>query len=185
MTRAIFLDRDDTLMINVPYLGEPSKVLAFPEASEALNRLAEAGFLLFIITNQSGVGRGMITVEQVDAVNQELLRQLHPVPIRQIYQSLAAPNDPDPEAAFERKPSPGLLLRAAREHGLDLTVCVFIGDRISDMECARNAGSIPILLRHRLASAEPDPQAEKVAATVVTDLHRAADWILSKALLKE
>ena len=63
--RAVFFDRDDTLMVNVPYLGDPSLVEIFPEAAEALFALRKAGFLLFVVSNQSGVGRGLITREQV------------------------------------------------------------------------------------------------------------------------
>jgi D-glycero-D-manno-heptose 1,7-bisphosphate phosphatase len=74
--RAVFFDRDDTLMVNVPYLGDPSKVEAFAEAAAALADLQGAGFLLFVVSNQSGVGRGLITREQVHAVNLELVRQL-------------------------------------------------------------------------------------------------------------
>ena len=74
--RAVFFDRDDTLMVNVPYLGDPTLVEIFPEAAAALYALRKADFLLFVVSNQSGVGRGLITRGQVSAVDAEMKRQL-------------------------------------------------------------------------------------------------------------
>ena len=73
---AVFFDRDDTLIQDIPYLGDPAGVVLMPECGEALNTLREHGFRLFIVSNQSGVGRGLITLGQVDAVNAEIRRQL-------------------------------------------------------------------------------------------------------------
>ena len=89
--RAVFFDRDDTLMVNVPYLGDPSKVQIFPEASEALLALHQAEFWLFVVSNQSGVGRKLITRNQVFSVNVELERQLGGDYIRAFYHSFATP----------------------------------------------------------------------------------------------
>jgi len=92
--RAVFLDRDDTLIVNVPYLGDPHARRIFPEAAQALFALRKAGFLLFVVSNQSGVGRGLITREQVSAVNMEMKRQLDGDYIHAFYHSYAAPDDP-------------------------------------------------------------------------------------------
>jgi len=92
---AVFFDRDDTLMVNVPYLGDPSLVTIFPEAAEAMYALREAGFWLFVVSNQSGVGRGLITRSQVFAVNAELKRQLDGDYIHAFYHSFAAPDGPE------------------------------------------------------------------------------------------
>ena len=91
---AVFLDRDDTLMVNVPYLGDPGQVEIFPDAAEALYALRKADFLLFIVSNQSGVGRGLISREQVHAVNTELKRQMNGDYIHAFYHSFATPDDP-------------------------------------------------------------------------------------------
>lgn len=91
--RAVFLDRDDTLMVNVPYLGDPTRVEIFPDAAEALFALRKADFMLFVVSNQSGVGRGLITQEQVHAVNAELHRQFRGDLISAFYNSFATPDD--------------------------------------------------------------------------------------------
>jgi D-glycero-D-manno-heptose 1,7-bisphosphate phosphatase len=178
--RAIFFDRDDTLMVNIPYLGDPKQVEAFAEAAVAMAALQKAGFLLFVVSNQSGVGRGLITREQVHAVNVELSRQLGGQSIHAFYQSFAAPDDP---YATDRKPSPELLLTAAREHDLDLKRSFFVGDRLSDVECGVAAGCRTVLLTHekssRKDSGDPDDVlAREKAHHIAEDLHEAVRYIL-------
>jgi D-glycero-D-manno-heptose 1,7-bisphosphate phosphatase len=181
MKRAVFLDRDDTLIVNVPYLGDPSLVQIFPEAAEALYALRKADFLLFVVSNQSGVGRGLITREQVFAVNTELQRQLKGDQIHAFYHSFATPDDP---WATDRKPSPELLEQAAKAHEVDLAGSFFIGDRLSDIECGINAGCRTVLLTHdrssRRTSVDPeDTVAREKAHYITTTLTDAANWILS------
>lgn len=178
--RAVFFDRDDTLMINVPYLGDPAKVEAYAEAAAALAELAKAGFLIFVVSNQSGVGRGLITREQVEAVNVELVRQLGHDHIHTFYSSYATPDDP---YATDRKPSPELVLSAAKQHGLDLAQSYFVGDRLSDIECGLAAGTKTILLMHARSSrandvSDEDRESMKKAQHVARDLTQAAAWIL-------
>jgi len=178
--RAVFLDRDDTLIVNVPYLGDPALVEIFPEAAQALFTLRKAGFLLFVVSNQSGVGRGLITREQVSAVNMEMKRQLDGDYIHAFYHSYAAPDDP---YATDRKPSPELLLQAAKVHDLDLAGSFFLGDRLSDIECGLNAGCRTVFLTHekssRRNSADPeDAVAREKAHYITTNLTDAARWIL-------
>ncbi|MEI9998025.1 MAG: HAD family hydrolase [Verrucomicrobiota bacterium] len=179
--RAVFLDRDDTLMVNVPYLGDPNRVQIFPEAAEALYALRKGGFLLYVVSNQSGVGRGLITREQVHAVNTELERQLKGDHIAAFYHSFATPDDP---WATDRKPSPELLLGAAREHGLDLAGSFMVGDRLSDVECGLAAGCRTVFLTHekssRRASLDPDDRVAQQKANYITaTLTDAANWIIS------
>jgi D-glycero-D-manno-heptose 1,7-bisphosphate phosphatase len=179
--RAVFLDRDDTLMVNVPYLGDPNRVEIFPEAAQALYALRHAGFLLFVVSNQSGVGRGLITRDQVFAVNAEMKRQLDGDYIHAFYNSFATPDDP---YATDRKPSPELLLQAAKVHDLDLPGSFFIGDRLSDIECGLNAGCRSVLLTHEKSSRkensdEDDAIARLKAHYIASTLTDAANWILS------
>ena len=179
--RAVFLDRDDTLIVNVPYLGDPNRVEIFPEAAQALYALRQAGFLLFVVSNQSGVGRGMITRDQVFAVNAEMKRQLKGDYIHAFFHSYATPEDP---YATDRKPSPELLLQAAKIHDLDLTASFFIGDRLSDIECGINAGCRTILLTHDKSSRRDggDPEdviARQKAHYITSTLTDAANWIVS------
>lgn len=172
--RAIFFDRDDTLIKNVPYLGDPHQVRLMPHAQESLDLLKKNGFLLFIVSNQSGVGRGYITKEQVHQVNQEMLRQLGSSYFQEIYCAYSAP-----DAAIDdgRKPNPLLVLEASQKYHLDLAHSYMIGDRIADIQCALNAGCRPILL---LTGDYQDEKKEAgaLAHFVATDLQEATQWIL-------
>ncbi len=179
--RAVFLDRDDTLMVNVPYLGDPAKVEIFPETAEALFALRKEGFLLFVVSNQSGVGRGLITRDQVMAVDTEMKRQFKGDYIHACYHSFATPDDP---YATDRKPSPELLLQAAKAHNLDLAGSFFIGDRLSDIECGLNAGCRTVLLAHAKSSRKEGSDQEDAVARlkahyIASTLIDAANWIVN------
>ena len=178
--RAVFFDRDDTLMVNIPYLGDPTKVEIFPEAALAMHALKTAGFWLFVVSNQSGVGRGLITRNQVFAVNVELQRQLGGDYIDAFFHSFATPDDP---YANDRKPSPELLFKAAEIHNLNLTESFFVGDRLSDIECGHNACCRTVLLTHEKSSrngsqSEEDILAREKAHYIATTLMEAVQWIL-------
>src|SRR5215471_1358945 len=138
MNRAIFLDRDGTLIVEKNYLHRPEDVQIFPATSAGLKRLGDAGFKLFIVSNQSGVGRGYFTLADVDNVNQHLCRELAGGGVRfeKIY---IAPEKPD-EPSHGRKPSPQFLFDARDEFSLDLAQSYLIGDKLSDLECGWNAG---------------------------------------------
>jgi D-glycero-D-manno-heptose 1,7-bisphosphate phosphatase len=140
---AVFFDRDDTLIKNVPYLGDPAQVELLPGVSRAMEKLSEWGFALFIVSNQSGVGRGLITPQQVEAVNAEMVRQIGRNYFKQIYNCY---EEPEQSGVYQRKPSPYFLYQAAREYGLDLAKSYFVGDRLADILAGRNAGSRTILV---------------------------------------
>jgi D-glycero-D-manno-heptose 1,7-bisphosphate phosphatase len=176
MKPAIFLDRDDTIIKNVPYLGDPSQVRILPGVPEALDHWEKAGFSLFIISNQSGVGRGLITKEQVLAVNDEMNRQLGKNFFAAIYNCYAAPEDP--WSAEERKPSPGLVRKAILDHDLDLTRSFMVGDRLSDVQCGKNAGCRSVLVLTGDPGKEQD-EAKRVADFIADGLLQAAEWTLS------
>src|SRR3712207_7937373 len=109
---AVLLDRDGTLLVDVPYNGDPERVRPMPGAAEALARLREAGVPTALITNQSGIGRGLVDREQVDAVNARMEELLGPVGPKAI-----CPHGPDDGCAC-RKPRPGLVLQAAEALGV-------------------------------------------------------------------
>ncbi|MDP6794316.1 MAG: HAD family hydrolase [Verrucomicrobiota bacterium] len=134
---AIFLDRDGTLIIEAGYLHEPEKVKLIPGAGEAIRRLAEKDFELFIATNQAGIGRGYYTEEQMHAVNDRVAAEFakFDVAFRKIYY---APETPD-QPIRNRKPSPQMLLDARDEFGIDLAASYMVGDKVSDIECGWNA----------------------------------------------
>ncbi len=177
MTRpAVFFDRDNTLIEDVPYLGDPAQVRLLPFVRETLARLAEHGFSLFVVSNQSGVGRGMITMDQVTAVNEEMVRQLGAPFFTAIYNCY---EDPNTTEAGCRKPSPAMVLLAAQEHSLDLQRSFFVGDRLADIQCGKNAGCRTILLRLR-AHVEGLEQAMRSADYVASCLPDVAEWIIRK-----
>jgi D-glycero-D-manno-heptose 1,7-bisphosphate phosphatase len=137
MTRAVFLDRDGTVMEEVHYCKDPEKVRIYPGVPEALRLLKQAGFLLFIVTNQSGIARGIITEAQYHAVHAELIRKLGEGLIDRSYYCADLPS----AVSSRRKPEPGMVLEAAEEFKIDLSRSFFIGDKRSDIECGRRAGT--------------------------------------------
>lgn len=134
----MLFDRDETLVVDVPFNGDPDKVRPAPGAREQLDRLRAAGLPLAVVSNQSGVGRGLITPAQVDAVNRRVDELLGP--FAGFFVCPHAPGD----ACECRKPKPKLILDAARALGVDPAACVVVGDRESDVQAARNAGAIPL-----------------------------------------
>ena len=141
---AVFLDRDGTLIVDVPYLADPAQVRLIPGAATAVQRLRQAGFACVVVTNQSAVGRGYITLEQMHLVQDEVARQFAAAgaPLDGAYWCTHAPQVQDKVVIehVDRKPGPGMLLRAARELNLDLARSWIVGDQVSDMLAGRNAG---------------------------------------------
>jgi D-glycero-D-manno-heptose 1,7-bisphosphate phosphatase len=142
-SRAVFLDRDGTIMHDADYCSDRKQVHVFEGTPEALRRLKRKGYKLIIITNQSGIGRGFFTLEQYRAVETEVLRQLGPGLIDATY---FCPDTPEQPSKC-RKPAPGMILEAARDHPVDLARSFFVGDKEIDAECGRNAGVRTIRVR--------------------------------------
>lgn len=142
-TPAVFLDRDGTLMNDDGYTSDPAHVRLFPGVPEALASLKARGFRTVIVTNQSGIGRGFFTVEQYHAVHARFLELLGPGLIDATYFCADHPDAATPR----RKPGPGMLLEAARDHDLDLRRSWIVGDRAGDLEAGERAGVQPILVR--------------------------------------
>ena len=178
MNRAVFLDRDGTIIAEKDYLRRVEDVVIFPGAAAALGRLRNAGFKLFMVSNQSGVGRGYFTLADVEKVNLHLLGELgrEGVQFEKIYIAPEAPGEP----SRGRKPSPQFLYDARDEFGVDLAQSYMIGDKLIDLECGWNAGVKKCLLVRTGYGAESErASAEKLgAAAVVDDLSAAAQWIL-------
>src|SRR5467141_5281566 len=167
---AVFVDRDGTIIQDADYCSDPKKVQIFPGVAESLRRLKSNGFKLIIITNQSGIGRGFFTTEQYRAVEAEVLRQLGDGLIDATY---FCPDVPGQHSSC-RKPAPGMILQAIREHQIDLSRSFFIGDKEIDAECGRNAGVRTIRVQTGFDKMTDGSCADWVAE----DLKHAADIVL-------
>jgi D,D-heptose 1,7-bisphosphate phosphatase len=183
---AVFLDRDGTVIEHVHYLTDPAEVRLIPGAGAALRRLKDAGYALVLATNQSVIGRGMLTVEGLGLVHDEMSRQLaaEGVTLDGIYFCPEAPSGDDRTAVThgDRKPGPGMLLRASADLGLDLGESWMIGDMISDVLAGINAGCRGSILVETGNELSPDEAGHGARFEVAADLAVAADLILgSKA----
>jgi histidinol-phosphate phosphatase family protein len=169
--KAVLFDRDGTLVADVPYNGDPGRVVVMPGAREAVERVRAAGVATAVVSNQSGVGRGLLRVEQVEAVNrrvEELLGPLGPWMV-----CLHGPGD----GCRCRKPGPGLIEAAAGALGVEPGECVVIGDIGADVEAARAAGARAVLVPTGVTRAEEVAAAPEVAA----DLLAAVELVLGAA----
>ncbi|QYC10095.1 D-glycero-alpha-D-manno-heptose-1,7-bisphosphate 7-phosphatase [Brevundimonas nasdae] len=143
---AAFLDRDGVLIEDCGYPHKPEHLVLIPGAAEAVRRLKSLGYLTVIVTNQSGVARGLFTEDQMHDFNALLIAQLAqdggvidavyaaPYHADAVIERYRHPDHPD------RKPNPGMLLRAIEEHGIDPSKSLMIGDQPTDVEAARRAG---------------------------------------------
>jgi D,D-heptose 1,7-bisphosphate phosphatase len=156
--RAIFLDRDGTVTIDTGYPSDPDEVELLPGAADGLRTLRDRGWALVLVSNQSGVGRGLITPEQAQVVHDRLMVTLRASGV-ELDGAYYCPHAPD-DACECRKPRSGLLRRAAAELRLDLAGSVMVGDRQSDVEAGKEAGCRTVLL----GGGKGDPDV------------RAADW---------
>lgn len=180
---AVFLDRDDTLVVDVPYLTDPAGLRLLPGAARALVDLRRAGFALVLATNQSAIGRGLLTEDGLRAIHDELERLLaaEGATLDAIHHSPHAPRDSgDPADEHpDRKPGPGMLLRAAAELGLDLSRSWMVGDRISDVRAGLSAGCRSILVGSNATLNDHPAPADEGRTFVAADLAAAAALILA------
>lgn len=175
---AVFLDKDGTLVHDVPYNADPGRVLLRAGAGPALARLHAAGFLLILASNQPGVAHGYFTERDLDRVWEALGRQLAPyaVAFTAIYH---CPHHPADRCAC-RKPRPGMLRRAAAEHGLALPASWMVGDILDDIEAGHAAGCRTVLLDVG-SETEWRPGAQRRPDFVAPDLAAVADCIVDRS----
>ncbi|WP_438388020.1 HAD-IIIA family hydrolase [Actinopolyspora saharensis] len=172
--RAVLFDRDDTLVHDVPYNGDPRQVRPLPGVSEALRSLRDGGVLVGVVTNQSGVSRGLLDRDQVDSVNTAVENQLGPFATWQV-----CPHG-DGDGCRCRKPEPGLIERAAAELHLLPSECVVIGDTGADLEAASRAGARAILVPTTRTRPEEVRRA-RAAAEVTRSVTEAVERLLEGA----
>lgn len=180
MQGAIFLDRDGVLNVEGgDYVTTPGGLRPLPGALEALAAICRAGWRVFVYTNQAGVGRGIMSLKDLDIVHQRLQLLAHGAggKIQQIY---ACPHHPDAQCNC-RKPKPGMLLQAALEHGIDLARSYAVGDSPRDIAAAKRAGCATVLVLsghtpkypcHEFDGIEPDH--------VFADLAAFASWLIAQ-----
>jgi histidinol-phosphate phosphatase family protein len=165
---AVLLDRDGTLVEDVPYNGDPARVRPMPGARAALDRLRAAGIPLAVVSNQSGVARGLVTPDDVSRVNRRIEELLGPIGAW-----FVCPHAPD-DGCGCRKPAPGMLLGAAATLGVPAERCALIGDVGADVDAARAVGARAVLV--------PTPRTRRTeilaAPEVAPDLGRAVDLLL-------
>jgi histidinol-phosphate phosphatase family protein len=144
MNKVVFFDRDGTIAKDVPYCSRPEQFELLPGAGKAIRGLNQAGFKVIIITNQSGIARGYFTEETLGKIHEKMRNDLaeYGAFIDAIYY---CPHHPDDNCDC-RKPKPGLILRAAAEHDIDLSKSFFIGDSDKDIEAGQAAGCRTVLL---------------------------------------
>jgi histidinol-phosphate phosphatase family protein len=172
LTDAVLVDRDGTLVRDVPYNGDPDRVVPMPGARVALDRLRAAGLRVSVLTNQSGIARGLLTRARVDAVNARVEELLGPFDDWQV-----CPHG-EGDGCRCRKPSPGMVHAAARRLGTAASRCVVVGDIGRDVMAAGAAGALAVLVPTEIT----DPAEVAAAPVVARDLGAAADWILGRRL---
>jgi len=175
--RAVFLDRDGTIMDDPGFLSDPAAVKLLPGAAQAVRRFNQSGLAVVVVTNQSGIARGLITVPQYEAVQVRLVQLLAGAGAR-IDGAYYCPHHPDFTGPCDcRKPATKLFRDAATALDLDLGRSFYVGDRMSDIEPARALAGRGILVRTG-RGAEHAQAAIEAGFTVAADLQTAADLIL-------
>ena len=171
---AVLFDRDGTLVVDVPYNGDPDLVQPVPGAREALDRLRAAGVPTALVSNQSGVARGLLTRGQVDAVNARLEALVGPLgPV------FVCEHGPD-DGCGCRKPAPGMVLAAAEALGVDPADCALVGDIGADVGAAAAAGARAVLVPTPVTRAQEVEDARAAGVPVVADLGAAVSLLLGR-----
>lgn len=181
--KAVFLDKDGTLIQDVPYNVDPNLIRWCDGAIEALHQLHTAGYKLFVITNQSGVARGYFEETALVDVERHLTQELarFGIPLAGFYYCPHHPEGTIAQYAMNcscRKPQPGLILRAAADHGVDLSKSWFIGDILHDVEAGRSAGCRTMLIDNGNET-EWELSPKRLPHHLVSDLEMAARIILA------
>lgn len=189
---AVFLDRDGTLNEEVGYINHISRFKLYPWAARAIKTLNDAGLKAILVTNQAGVARGYFKEEMVLAVHDKLRADLAAEGARldAIYYCPHHPTAGEPPYRSDcqcRKPRPGLLERAAREHGIDLSRSFMIGDKYTDVELARRVGARGIMVMTGYGRGEYEYQRDSWKGDpdhIAEDVAAATAWIIAQTCQK-
>ncbi len=184
--RAVFIDRDGTLIEETGYLNDLSRLQFFPYSVDAVRQLNRAGFLVIVVTNQAGVARGIVPAEFLELAHGRISSVMAEggAVIDRYYH---CPHHPDgivpglARACECRKPAPGLWYRAAEELSIDLPASYTVGDRWLDVKAGQTAGTRTVMVRTGYGLGEAPAPPEGVSAdAIVSDLAAAAAWILQQ-----
>jgi len=186
--RAVFIDRDGTLNVDIGYPRDYGRISIYPQGIEAVRRLNRAGLLALVVTNQSGIGRGLLTERELWEIHARMGDVLRAGRARIDGWYYCPHYDASALDAFRkdcacRKPRPGMALQAARDFGLDLEASYMIGDKVEDIEFGRAVGATPLLVLTGYGArslqafrGRPDDRPAFVAA----DILEAVRWILAR-----
>ena len=181
--RAVFLDRDGTINIDTDYVKNENELILYPFSAKAIKILNEEGFLVIIVTNQSGISRGYFDEEDLLKIHQRLEKEIHEnggAKIDKIYYCPSHPN----EKSNRRKPNPGMIEEAQKDFNLDLKNSYIIGDKLSDIELGINTGVKPILVLTGKGEEEyKNLKRKKYFSNVLIkeNLLEAVKWITNKS----
>jgi len=145
MKKAVFLDRDGTINVEINYLHEPEKFKFIPKVPEALSILADLGFLLVVITNQGAIGKGLYDYKAVSRTHAHMVHQLSKSGVR--LDAIYYCPHKNEDLCKNRKPEPGMLIKAIRKYGIEPSQSWMIGDKISDIQAGNRAGVSTILVK--------------------------------------
>jgi len=182
---AIFLDRDGTINVDVHHLHRAEDLQLILGSGSAIARLNEAGYPVLVVTNQSAIARGLLTEPELGIIHEKLRELLQPfnASLTDIHYCPHHPEHGDQIACNCRKPQPGMLQRAAREHDLDLMRSIMIGDNVSDLHAGWNAGCRSALVRTghgQEIERSLDARTRERVAHIGDDLAAVVDWILTQ-----
>ena len=171
--RAVFIDRDGTMAIDAHYCSRPEDFVLYPNTAGGLKKLQEHGYKLIVITNQSGIGRGIFNEEMLHKIHEKMVRELSGQGVRLdgIYY---CPHHPD-EKCDCRKPRPKMVMKAVKEHDIDLKGSFVIGDLQMDIDLGKNIGCPVIWIDHGTMVYREPPDA------IAADVQEAAELIINWA----
>lgn len=178
--RFVLLDRDGTVNEELGHIADPDDLRLIPGSLDAMRELRDLGLGIVIVTNQANVGRGLLSLEQLERVHARLA-ELLTVGGVQVEGIEVCPHRPE-EGCACRKPQPGMAIRAAETHGFDLAEAFVVGDHVGDMGLGRAVGATTILVRTGHGQEELADGAGEQADAVVADLHEAAGIIRERVL---
>jgi D-glycero-D-manno-heptose 1,7-bisphosphate phosphatase len=168
MHKAVFLDRDGVINDNKRPVNRPEELILYPKVGEAIRQLNDANYMVFVVTNQGGVGLGYLTEKDLGHIHEKMIADLDENGAR-IHDIRACVHKPH-EGCICRKPGSGMLIELAEKHNIELSRSFMVGDRITDIEAGRNAGTKTIFIGSEHTDAD----------LTTSSLYEAVQWIVGQ-----